>query len=62
MGRLAYKSAMGFSAVTSVECIYSRFPSWKPEEYVGSVKGGWGGEQTRNSDKRKLLMQVNAFS
>ena len=42
MGRLAYKSAVGFSAVTSVECIYSRFPSWKPEEYVGSVKEGDG--------------------
>lgn len=62
MGRLAYKSAVDFSAVTSVVCIYSRFLSWKPKEYVGSVKGGWGGERTRNSDKRKLLMQVSAFS
>lgn len=28
--------------MTSVECMCSRFPSWKLEEYVGSVKGGWG--------------------
>lgn len=32
-----------FFSVTSVERMYSRFPSWKLEEYVGSVKGGWGG-------------------
>lgn len=31
-----------FFSVTSVERMYSRFPSWKLEEYVGSVKGGWG--------------------
>jgi len=35
MGRLAYKSAVGFSAVTSVECIYI------VGSQVGSQKSMW---------------------
>lgn len=36
----------GVCAGTSGEETQKRFPSWEPEENVGSVKGGWGGEQT----------------